>query len=83
MEKRIKLLCWHCKREYSLLRELQGNPRLLVECPFCEREAVVDLAPYRSEVVDVMATDEAPVKKVGETLDLPLVLPTTPREEGE
>ena len=83
MEKRVKLLCWNCKQEYSLLKELQGSPRLFVECPFCEREGVVDLAPYRSEVIDVMAAAESPGKIVGQTLDLPPVLPTAPLEEGE
>ena len=83
MEKRVKLLCWHCEREYSLLRELRGSPRLLVECPYCEYGAVVDLAPYRSEVVEVMAGDDAHEQKVGETLDLPPVLPTAPPEKGE
>ena len=83
MEKRVKLLCWHCDREYSLLRELVGSPRLFVECPFCGSVAVADLAPYRTEVVETMAADERPNLEVGETLDLPLVLPTAPLEEEE
>lgn len=83
MEKRVKLLCWHCGRDYTLLRELHGQPRLLVECPYCEREAVADLAPYRTEVVEVQAGEE-PAGEVGVgTLYLPSVLPTRAMDEEE
>lgn len=81
MEKRVKLKCWHCKMEYSLLREVQDKPRLVVCCPYCEYEGVADLAPYRTEVVDIIAGDDAHEQKISETLDLSLVLPTAPREE--
>jgi hypothetical protein len=86
MEKRIKLNCWHCKRNYTLLKRLNVDeqPKLLLECPFCEREGVVDLAPYRSDVVEVFKNIRDVTQddgKVGQTLDLPETLPTTKPEE--
>lgn len=81
MRKRIKMKCWHCDREYSLLRDLDVDekPRLIVECPFCENEAVVDLAPFRTEKVDVLQSGDA--AETGSVLDLPDVLPTSPKEK--
>lgn len=83
VEKRIKLKCWHCGREYTLYKELdvEEKPKLVVQCPFCEREGVVDLAPWRSELMDVYKGFEPDAPSVGETLDLPDVLPTREREE--
>ncbi|MCP4420639.1 MAG: hypothetical protein GY805_28870 [Chloroflexi bacterium] len=81
MRKRIKMKCWHCKREYSLLKSLDVDekPRLIVECPFCENEAVVDLAPFRTENLAVLRSGDA--TKTGTKLDLPDVLPTSPVEK--
>jgi hypothetical protein len=79
MKKRLKFKCWNCEREYSLTRDLQGQPRLIVECPFCEREAVVDLAPYRSEAVGVYKGEAE--SGGAETITLPDVIPTSPLSE--
>jgi hypothetical protein len=76
MEKRLTFKCWHCDREYSLLRDLSHGPKLLVACPFCEKEAVVDLSPYRSEVVGIYQSQSSGTEAVGEAYRLPDVLPT-------
>ena len=83
MSVRLKFKCWNqdCGREYSLLREVQGQPKLLVQCPFCDAEAEVDLAPCRSPVTPVYKGIDPPAEPLAETLLLPDVLPTTPREE--
>ncbi len=82
MQKRIKFKCWNCEREYSLLRELEGQPKLFVACPFCEAEGVVDLAPYRSEVVEIYKSAANDAQFVGAGLILPAVLPTVNKEEA-
>lgn len=81
MEKRIKMKCWQCERVFSLLRELQVDeqPRLRVECPFCGAVAVVDLAPFRTERTEVLRSGDKTT--TGSRLNLPDVLPTAPVEE--
>jgi hypothetical protein len=81
-EKRVKLKCWNCEREYRLLREFKGQPKLFVACPFCGSEGVVDLAPWRSPTVEIYGGDQSHVYTL-ETLDLPAVLPTAPRADDE
>ncbi|MCP4427642.1 MAG: hypothetical protein GY803_24425 [Chloroflexi bacterium] len=82
MARRLKFECYNidCGREYSLLREVEGQPKLMVECPFCGAEAEVDLAPYRSPAVNIQRGDSGE-QSLGEFLNLPDVLPTTPRKE--
>lgn len=87
MKKRITLQCWHCDEIYSLHREIHGRPKLIVECPFCEQEAVVDLAPFRDETV-VVARSIEPVADDGSEIDvavgqdLPDRLPTRAKGVG-
>ncbi len=82
-KKRLTFKCWNCDREYALTREIQGQPKLFVACPYCEKAAVVDLAPYRSPVVDIFKSIDMPKSNAEETLTLPAVIPTTapPPEE--
>lgn len=79
MEKRIKFRCWNkeCRREYSLLKQIQGEPKLLVECPFCGAEGVVDLARWRTDTTAVMRGGEGDIPG----FRLPDVLPTRPRND--
>jgi len=81
MKKRLTFQCWHCNREYSLTREVEGQPRLLVECPYCEKEGVVDLAPFRSEAVEIFKSVDPPRARAGQNLTLPEVIPTVQPEE--
>ncbi|HRQ39485.1 MAG TPA: hypothetical protein PLD25_16375 [Chloroflexota bacterium] len=82
LEKRVKLQCWQCQREYSLLRDV-GQAMLEVECPFCYAKGEVDLAPWRSPVVNIHKGEGGGQQALGELLDLPAVLPTTPRQTEE
>ncbi len=76
-EKRLRFKCWQCGREYTLLRDLgELQPKLVVECPFCEQVGVVDLSPYRSPVVSIYADKDAVGQPLAETYMLPDVLPT-------
>ena len=46
MEKRQSFLCWKCGLVYTLFKNYTPNQKYTVSCPFCNAEAVVDLAPY-------------------------------------
>ncbi len=79
MRKRLVFQCWNCRREYGLTLAVPGAPQLIVECPFCGQEGVVDLAPYRSPIQEVYRSGDSPEE--GEvSLVLPAVLPTRPVE---
>jgi hypothetical protein len=80
---RLKLKCWQCGEEFSLYRVLDvgEKPRLIEVCPFCNSECVVDLAPYRTEAVEIYKGVERKGQVVGEVVDLARVFPT--REVGE
>ena len=80
MKKRLTFECWKCGETYSLLRDLRGWPKLVVECPYCETEAVVDLAPTRDPTVEVFRDGEP---ATWETLDLPAVIPTKRLEQSD
>ena len=81
MEKRLEFKCWNCQKTYSLLRKIEaGKPQLWVACPFCGKEAVVDLDPYRKPVDTIYRQDSPQNITVGETVyDLPDILPTQPK----
>jgi DNA-directed RNA polymerase subunit RPC12/RpoP len=80
MAKRLIFNCWKCSRQYSLLRELQGMPKLAVACPYCGEEGIVDLDPYRQNHVEVFRTDTSDNGSIGNALNLPDIIPTTPTE---
>ncbi|HRV94673.1 MAG TPA: hypothetical protein P5526_21115 [Anaerolineae bacterium] len=77
MEKRLEFECWNCQKTYSLLREIEGNPTLWVACPFCGKDGLVELDPFRKKVDTVYRGDEPP-KGTGDKMvyDLPDILPT-------
>ncbi|MCE7987728.1 MAG: hypothetical protein DYG89_41725 [Caldilinea sp. CFX5] len=75
-KQRLTFRCWHCGRTYAMTRELDGQPTLIVACPFCEKEAVVDLDPYRKSITVVhKGLDDAAVEEYA----FPDVIPTTAR----
>ncbi len=83
MEQRITLKCWNpeCRGEYSLYKFLnpEEQPKLLVECPFCEHEGVVDISSYEIDVDDVYLSGGVQKGvKMGSLLELPEIMETTP-----
>lgn len=79
MKKRLKFQCWNCEKTYSLFREITGQQKLIVACPFCGEEAVAQLGPYRREVKNVLKTVDARASEstLPETeLALPEIIPT-------
>lgn len=81
MKKRLTFKCWNCDRTYELTRTIEGQPRLLVECPYCEKEAVVELAPYRSETVTLFKSIDPNRDRAEQSFTLPAVIPTVQPEE--
>ena len=79
-EKRLKFKCYSCNRIYSMLRELEGNPKLTTTCPYCYAEAEIDLSPWRSKTETIHKSGAGDSFTVDVT-DLPDVLPTAPKQD--
>ena len=76
MEDRFTFKCWNCNKDYTLFREITDQQELIVACPYCGEEGVVDLNPYRKTVMTVVRSVEAKEQSRGQELDLSEVLPT-------
>jgi DNA-directed RNA polymerase subunit RPC12/RpoP len=77
MKKRFEFKCWNCHRTYTLFREITDEQVLAVACPYCSKEGVVALEPYRRpKPIDVhKGVGNKPSLEIDE-LDLPDILPT-------
>lgn len=69
MIKLYRFQCWSCPKVYSLSLEITDQQEVIVSCPYCNAEAVVDLRPYRKKIISLMRGDDEQIK-------LPDVLPT-------
>ena len=67
--------CWQCERTFGQVVDLEGEPVLLLECPYCGAECKVDMAPYRERVVTVTRDEEAGPSTV--RCELPETVPTS------
>lgn len=76
MKKRLKFQCWNCRKTYTLLREIEDLQKLIVACPYCNTDAVVDLDPFRKPTVTPFRGGNASQTSLGTELDLPETLPT-------
>ncbi len=56
MTKRIKIQCWNCPKVYSIPLETVDQKEIIVSCPHCKAESVVDLRPY-SDITDALFRD--------------------------
>ena len=79
MNKRLKLQCWNCPKTYFETLEIIDQQEVIVRCPYCRAEAVVDLKPYRKKTVTVYR-GENKAAQGDEDLQLPDVLPTKERK---
>ena len=81
MKKRFVFKCWNCGKNYSLFKEISEEQELIVECPYCNKEAVVMLEPFKKKTTVVMRDvgDEDPA--IGYEYDFPEVIPTQQPEE--
>lgn len=74
MKKRFTFKCWSCSRKYTIFREITKDQEVIVACPYCHAEAVVDLSPYPRKKA-VLRGEGNTVQEI-EELDLPEILPT-------
>lgn len=58
MKTRHRFECWTCKRAFGRVVDLEAQPVLLLECPYCGATCKVDLSPYRQRVVTVTRGQE-------------------------
>lgn len=82
---RFNFRCWKVdcighRKPYSLTRRV-NQERLIVTCPYCGAEGVVELANYRREQNIVAASGDSEVTL--EDFVLPEVLPTNPLPNNE
>jgi uncharacterized Zn finger protein len=81
MKKRLKFKCWHCTRKYSLQREIGGEQALMVACPFCGKEGVVQLEQYKKKkTISVLRGENSPSEEIEFEFQLPEVITTQPVE---
>jgi uncharacterized Zn finger protein len=78
MKKRLTFNCWNCSQPYSLLREIEGCPKLTVECPYCGKEGIADLNPYRDNLVVVFRGEKSTNSQIGGGLEMSDNISTTP-----
>jgi len=76
MKKRFTFKCWNCPRTYTSLRELTDQQQLLVACPYCNAQAVVDLQPFRKEKKNVLRGKGSEEQSLGYEFQFPNILPT-------
>lgn len=74
MKARPSFECWQCERTFGQVVDLEGEPVLLLECPYCGAECKVDMAPYRQRVVTVTRGENAGAGTV--RYELPETVPT-------
>jgi hypothetical protein len=58
MIKRYKFRCWKCPRVYFQTLEITGQQKVILTCPYCQAEAVVNLQPYYKDLKTVFKREE-------------------------
>lgn len=76
MKKRFTFKCWNCPKKYTIFREITKDQEVIVACPFCHAEGIVDLSPYPKKKEIIALRGEGDTEQEIEELDLPDVLPT-------
>ncbi len=56
--KRLKLQCWNCPQTYFEPLEITDQQEIIVTCPYCKAEAVINLRPYRKHAKTVIGNDD-------------------------
>ena len=71
---RLEFRCWNCDKTYHMTRQIDDEPTLIVACPYCEKEGVVNLDPYHSPTIIVQRGDKPATSADG--YNFPAVIPT-------
>lgn len=79
MKTRPSFECHACKGTFGKVVDLEGDPILLLECPYCGATCKVDLSPHKHRVVSVLRGGAEGVS--GERYELPGRIPTVAAEE--
>jgi len=74
MKTRPSFESWKCNLTFGQVVDLEGEPVLLLECPYCGAECKVDMSPYKHRVVTVTKGEEAGPSTV--RYELPETVPT-------
>lgn len=74
MRTRPSFACWQCWRTFGQVVNLEGEPVLLLERPYCGAECKVDMAPYRQRVI-IVTREDGPDPSVT-PYELPGTVPT-------
>lgn len=78
---RPKFQCCKCERCFGQVVDLEGEPVIILECPYCGAQCKVDLAPYRQRVVVVhRGAETGPGTDTGRW-ELPGTVPTHPLDD--
>lgn len=76
--------CWKCKRRFGQVVDLEGEPLLLLECPYCGAQCKVDLALLdRQRIISVSRAvrDASPTRQIELADALPTSSPEQPLSE--
>ncbi len=77
MSKRLKIQCWNCPKTYFENLDITGNQEVIVRCPYCNMQAVVNLRPYRKQSnTTTVYRGENKETQSDEEFQLPEVLPS-------
>jgi hypothetical protein len=78
MKKRFKFRCWNpdCGRDYTLFREINDDQKVIVSCPYCLVEGIVELGPYKREMIPVLRGRDTEGQPLGYEFIFPDILPT-------
>lgn len=79
MTKRFKFQCWSCPKVYFQSLEITDQQEIIIACPYCRAEAVVNLQPYYKKLKTVLKReedDETPREESEERFQFPEIFPT-------
>lgn len=76
IKKRFKFACWSCTREYTLFKEITEEQQLIVACPYCGKEAIAKLDPFKKDKKAVLKDTLGEDQSIGYEYDFPEVIPT-------
>jgi DNA-directed RNA polymerase subunit RPC12/RpoP len=76
MVKRYKFQCWNCPKVYFQSLEITDQQEIIVACPYCRSEAVVNLRPYRKKTRTVFRREEDSDRESEEEFQSPEIFPT-------
>lgn len=76
MIKRYKFQCWNCPKVYFQSLEITDQQELIIACPYCRAEAVVNLRPYNKKPKTIVRRDEENETQGEEGFQFPEIFPT-------